>query len=799
MMKLLTKFATRTIPFGVLCLASTALTSGPAQAQELAEAKNLDSNNENVVDEIVVTATRRDLKISDIPLSISALSQDVLVTRGVRDSADIAYVAPGLSVTSDNSGSESLSVRGIVALGSVATTAFYIDETPISQLAGGTFSPRYFDIERVEVVRGPQGTVFGASAMGGVIRVINKRPSLSRFEGTVRAEGSITRLGSENYVVDGALSVPIVNDVLALRVTGFYEKQAGWVKSFTPIFSDDLTDYVGVVTNDAGQPVADPVTGEAVLASGVAYQGFTGTGKRVGDQTVYGGRAALLFQPADALKLTATYHWQQRKNDGFNNADVSVGLGLPGSDFRQARSFAEFRNLRSQLANLTGELDAGFATLTSSTSYEWNRESSQTDGSSFVFGILVDAGIPTIPRDSLGQAGAFVLEKAKKSSFTHETRLVSSSDGPFNWILGGYYNRSNLSQSQNFAVRGLTATLSGLVPDDSFAISSLSRRVRELSFFGEAGYKFSDKLSATIGLRRYSITTRSSGSVLGLIGSSSDLIVDPVEDKENGFTYKAVINYKPNNHFLLFAGYTTGYRPGGANSPPLGPDDIIPTGFKSDKLTQYELGWKSNWLDRALTVNGAIFYIDWSDIPTGVLAPSGLGYTINGPKARNYGAELELMIRPTKGFDLSLGLTVLDAKYSRDFVDTTGAGVQIRKGDRLSNVPDITLNAALNYEWSIGSDANARIGANIVHVTKRGQTANELVAPLPGFVNAGLSAGVSFGKFDVSVFARNLFDERARIGDSTVGNEVAGGVFGEVNYQSYLQPRTIGASVQVKF
>jgi iron complex outermembrane recepter protein len=798
-MTLLTKFAARTISYGVMCLASTALTSAPAQAQELAEAKKLDSNNENVVDEIVVTATRRDLKISDIPLSISALSQDVLVTRGVRDSADIAYVAPGLSVTSDNSGSESLSVRGIVALGSVATTAFYIDETPISQLAGGTFSPRYFDIERVEVLRGPQGTVFGASAMGGVIRVINKRPSLSRFEGTVRAEGSTTRLGSQNYVVDGALSVPIVNDVLALRVTGFYEKQAGWVKSFTPIFSNDLTDYVGAVTDDAGQPVADPVTGEPVLASGVAYQGFTGPGKRVGDQTVYGGRASLLFQPADALKLTATYHWQQRKNDGFNNADVSVGLGLPGSDFRQARSFAEFRNLRSQLANLTGELDAGFATLTSSTSYEWNRESAQTDGSPFLFGILVDGGVPTIPRDSLGQAGAFVLERAKKSSFTHETRLVSSSDGPFNWILGGFYNRSNLNQSQNFTIRGLTETLAGSVPDDSFGASSLSRRVSEISFFGEAGYKLSDKLSATIGLRRYSITTRSSGNVSGLIGGGGGLIVDPVEFKENGVTYKAVINYKPDDQFLLFAGYTTGYRPGGANSPPIGPDDIIPTGYKSDKLTQYELGWKSNWLDRALTVNGAVFYIDWSDIPTGVLAPSGLAYIINGPKARNYGAELEFVIRPTKGFDVSFGLTVLNAKYSRDFVDTTGAGLQIRKGDRLTNVPDITLNAALNYEWSIGSGANARIGANIVHVTKRGQTANDRVAPLPGFVNAGLSAGVNFGKFDVSVFARNVFDTRAKVGDSPVGNEVAGGVFGEVNYQSYLQPRTIGASIELKF
>jgi iron complex outermembrane recepter protein len=773
------KSAARYISFSMLCLTCTALTPVAAHAQSEANPATdaLDST-----DEIVVTATRRDLKVSDIPLSISALPQDTLTTRGIRDSADIAYVAPGLSVISDNAGGENLSVRGIVALGSTATTAFYIDETPISQVSGGTFSPRYFDVERVEVLRGPQGTLFGASAMGGVIRIISKRPNTSRFEGTVRAEGSTTRLGSENYVVDGAVNVPIIGDVLALRVTGFYEKQAGWVKSFTPIFSDDPADYTDADGN-----------------TGVAYQGFTGSGKRVGDQTVYGGRAALLFKPADALKLTATYHWQQRKNDGFNNADRSVGLGLPGSDFRQARSFPEFRNLRSQLANLTGEFDAGFAMLTSSTSYEWNRESVQADSTALGFGGIA-AGFGVVPRDTVGQAGIGLVESQKKSNFTQEIRLVSSGDGPFNWILGGFYNRAKYTKSQNYPVRGLAAVVGDEVaPSDSFGSFVLDESVREISFFGEVGYKFSDKLSATLGLRRYSVEPGTASIFSGLLAGGDSIVNDPVSFKENGFTYKAVLNYKPNDDLLLFAGYTTGYRPGGANLPALGPDDVIPSGFTSDKLTQYELGWKSSWLDRALTVNGAVFYIDWSDIPTGVTAPSGQTYSINGPKARNYGAELELVIRPTKGFDVSFGLTVLNAKFSRDFVDAAGAGLQISKGDRLPNVPDITLNAALNYEWSIGGDANARIGANVVHVTKRTQTANDIVSPLPGFVNAGLSAGVDFGTFDVSLFVRNLFDTRALIGNSRVGNEVAGGVFGPINYQSYLQPRTIGASLQFKF
>ena len=772
--------------FKVSLLATCAMAAQPVFAQ----AEQSSAPDES--DEIVVTATRRDLKVSDIPLSISALSQDTLTTRGVRDSGDIAYIAPGLSVISDNTGTENISVRGIVALGTVATTAYYIDETPISQLGGGYFTPRYFDVERVEVLRGPQGTLFGASAMGGAIRIITKRPNLSRIEGTVRAEGSTTRLGKENGVVDGAVNIPIINDLLALRVTGFYEKQSGWSKSFTPIFSDDPADYA---TADGD--------------SGVAYQGFTGAGKRVGDQTVYGGRAALLLQPSDAVKLTASYHWQKRKNDGYSNSDSSIGLGLgqPGPDLRQARSFAEFRNLRSQLANLTGEFDAGFAKLTSSTSYEWNTEFRQNDTSALLLGNVVGA-LGAVPRDASGQAGVAIITNQKKNSFTQELRLVSSGDGPFSWILGGYYNRSKFDQGQDVPTRGLTDILvgspfEGLAPNDSFATTVISDDFKELSFFGEAGYKLSDKLSATVGIRRYSIDRVSAEGVFGLgAGGTPVSIPVPRLSKEKGFTYKAVLNYKPNDDLLLFAGYTTGYRPGGANPPPIGDDLLIPNyplTFKSDKLSQYEIGWKSSWLDRKLTVNGALFYIDWTDIPTEVALPSGQSLNINGPKARNYGAELEVVMRPTKGFDVSFGITVLDAKYSQDYVDPTGSGLQIAKGTRLPNVPDITLNAGLNYEWSIGGEAKARFGANVVHVTKRSQTANEDVALLPGFVNAGLSAGVDFGAFDVSVFARNLFDTRALVGNTRVGNEIAGGVQSGLNYQSYLQPRTIGAAVQIKF
>jgi iron complex outermembrane recepter protein len=785
----------------VALLAVAVVQASPAFAQVEQPATDPVSETEtNDSEEIVVTATRRDTTSQNTPLTISALSADTLSNRGIRSVDDIAYAVPGLSFTSDNDGTETLSVRGIVALGSTATTSLYIDETPISQLRGGrgNYSPRYFDIERVEVLRGPQGTLYGASSMGGAVRIITKKPNLSRFEGGIRAEGSTTKLGKENGIIDAAINVPIINDILALRVNGFYEKNSGWVKNIRPAFSANPADYFAPELDVAGNPVFD-ADGNPVGTAGVSYAGLaSNTGVRVGGETLYGGRAVLRAQPSDAITLTASYAWQKRENKGFNSADRSIGLGLDGTGFRQARSINEFRTLRSQLANLTVEADLGFAKLTSSTSYEWNKERLAIDANALLLGNRVN-GFGVIPQDTAGRIGVGITTSIKpKNSLTQEVRIVSSGDGPLNWIIGGFYNRTRLRQVQNISVLGLSAALvgtplEGATPNDSFGVSDLFEPRREISFFGELGYKFSDALSATVGIRRYDLNNGSSASLTGLIaGGAAPLPLKFVPDK--GFTYKAALNYKPADDILLFAGYTTGYRPGGVNPPKIFPTDPIPNGFTSDKLAQYELGWKTRFLDRKLTFNGALFYIDWKDIPTEAVAPSGISYTFNGPKARTYGAEVELIARPTKGMDFTLGATVLDAKYNANF-----PAQGIAKGALLPNVPKYTINAAFNYEWSIGSDNVARINANVAHVSKRRQIANDLSSGLPDLITAGLSAGITLGAFDLSIFARNIFDERAVIGNTPQGVEVVGGKASSVNSVSYIQPRTIGASLQFAF
>jgi iron complex outermembrane recepter protein len=248
----------------------------------------------------------------------------------------------------------------------------------------------------------------------------------------------------------------------------------------------------------------------------------------------------------------------------------------------------------------------------------------------------------------------------------------------------------------------------------------------------------------------------------------------------------------------LSAGVSTGYRPGNSNVTAISACNI-PSDYDSDKLTQYELGWKTSWLDRKLRFNGAAFYMDWSDIPTELTCQEvGLSYIINGPKARNYGAELEIELRPVRGLTFTTGLTLLNAKYSADYLDTDG-NVAIAKGTKLSTIPDVSLNAAIGYTWDVSDNIKARINADVSHVSKRLQTQDADKRTLPGSVIAGLSAGLSFDTFDVSIFARNILDERALTGNAFRGYEILDGVGIAQSRLSYSQPRTIGASLSYKF
>ncbi len=773
------------------CLPALALAAAvsfaPVRAVAQAPAPAPAAEEEVQQAEIIVTATRRDIGLSKVPLSITALTNDALTNRGIRSIDDIARAAPGLSFNSAGNGLETISVRGIVGAGNGATTALYLDEIPISQINPIVFSPRYFDLERVEVLRGPQGTLYGSSAMGGAIRIITAKPNLTKVEGVARVEGSATKAaGRANFIADAALSVPIISDVLALRLTGYYERNRSPITRFTPQFSSNPADYVDEQGN-----------------GGFALNGLSSpNGVRLGGQELYGGRATLRAVPTEAITLTGSYSWQRRNNQGFTAEDEIQSLGFSGGDLRQARSVNEFRIIRSQLANFTAQIDFGFAELTSSTSLEHSRERGSTDLRQFGTFANAVALLGVVPRDAEGRAGTAFLNLDTTRSFTQEVRLVSSSDGPLSWIVGGFYNNSRTQIDNDVVVFGLTDLLRGTpdegqVVNDRGAFTALRSRIREISVFGELSYKLTDNLGVTLGLRRYDLKTNRQAFTIGFL-SQGGQITDPVSGSEKGFTYKALINYQAKENLLVYGSFSTGYRPGIANPVPLPGDSPSPRQSESDRLRQYELGAKTRVLGGALNINAALFYIDWSNIQVPGDSNSGIGFTFNGPSARTVGGEVELVARPTKGLDVSLGITVLDAKYTANLVTN---GVNFVRGDLLPEVPKYSVNNAVNYEWSIGTDMTARVGGDVsLTSARRGTVTSPDTAPLSSFAVAGLSAGISFRKFDVSIFARNLFNERGVVGNSLGDNEIINGVGSIPSRNTIRIPgRTIGASLEMRF
>jgi iron complex outermembrane recepter protein len=748
------------------------------------------------VTEIVVTATRRGESLNKVPLSIAAILPETLAERGIRSSNDLVSVAPGLTLQSVNDGSETLSIRGIVAFGSTPTTSFYIDETPISGLGARTFSPRFFNVERIEVLRGPQGTLYGASSQGGSIRLITNKPNLTKFEGGLQAEGSGTRRGGSNYAIDGALSVPIVQDKLAVRVTGYVERTAGYARSGIAQLSPNIEDYVTGTEADG-----------APIFGAVAYSGLANVpSRRIGDQDVFGGRAAILFQPIDEIKLTASYQYQERKNDGGSNESVVPALGLREGQLRRVVAFEDSELLRSRIINVTGEGDLGFAKLTSASSWQLDKGRRVADltplGFPFLVGLAAAAYTAAGQAVTIPSAGGVSGNQSRvddrTTAFTQEARLVSSGDGSLNWIIGGFYTNQKRSLLGQGRAPGISAVpgISLLAPQDIFTTDQSQFTQNELSFFGELGYEFNNKLSATVGLRRYRVTTTNNTST-NTLGN----VIQPglLTSRETGLTYKALLSYKPTNDLLFFAGYTTGYRPGGSNDPSPNAENPIPPTFKSDRLAQYELGYKLQLADRRVSLNGAFFFIDWRSIPISLQTRDFFFYTVNGPRARIKGAEVEVKLRPIKGLEAGLNLTLLDAKFRRDFIDPATSTPLRRRGDRLSDIPNITLNANLNYDWAINDNLQARVGGDLVLVSQKLSTVTEFVPPLPAYVSVGLTAGLSFGKVDASFFIRNLFDVRGQVSRFGAPGQIINGTQPLISQISYIQPRTIGASLNYKF
>jgi outer membrane receptor protein involved in Fe transport len=715
-----------------------------------------DTGSARIIDEIIVSATRREQSLQDVPASISALTTEDIEQRGLDSYADFARSLPGVTLNQPIKNRSFFNIRGLATSVAGGNTqdpvAVYINDMPVTDTFGASVQPdlRLYDIERVEVLRGPQGTLFGSGSLGGTVRVITNKPKLDAFDGSLRVDFADTEDAGLRQRYDAMVNVPLVDDRLALRAVGYYRDEDGWVDNVTLGTDNSFTDW--------------------------------------------GGRVALRWQASD--RLTATVEVLHQDSDPDDGDAWNPALGK----FTKSATIAEGRPSKLTSYNATLEYDIpGFATLTSSTSYNESETAVLID-----YGDITGLGFPLLAQNAPWEV----------DFFSQELRLVSRGPGPWDWVLGGFYIERESNADFSFVLPGLADFINSLVAPgflegDSFLTTTTTTKSEELAAFGEATYHFNEHWSATGGLRVASAevsTVEPARSVLNFGTFARETSAFSNEGKDDSIvTGRAVLSYEPADNLLFYGSISTGYRIGQPNpfvgASPVDPDDplVIPNLYDPDETTNYELGAKTRLLDDRLQLNAAVFYIEWTDIQVDAIRLSDTAnYIANAGEAVSQGVELELRFFPVDGLELNAAVTLLDAEVDRiNPADSLRSGVV--EGDALPGSPDYQLSVGARYDWTTarGHGMYAQIAAQFVDSSPNGfsnqagtLTPNPFYARNASYEQGEVSVGMIVNNWELTLYGENLSDN-----DDFILN--GGGA--TPSYVNTLRPRTVGARLHYRY
>ena len=723
----------RVAAFGAAAvLGATGHAPAGAQTTDTAQARA------SVDSEIIVTATRREARLLDVPISIQAVTGEELARIGAVNFSDYARGIAGVSFLDNGPGRNQIFIRGVSAgaevdTGTEATVGLYIDETPVGE---GSSQPdiRLYDIDRVEVLRGPQGTLFGSGSLGGTLRVLTNQPRFDQIAGYLQLTGSVTDHGGANGAANGWINIPL-SDKVAVRAVAYGIRNAGFI--------DDL-----------------------------------GGEKNINEEKTYGGRLAVRFQPVEDLNVTLTGMYQDTRIGALDQATDTF------PDLIQDRSADTPYRDRIATANLRIDLDLGFGTLTSSSSYFVRRRRFSNDIDHFL-GLLNFVG--AIPF-SLGDSRLSYPSTSK----VQEIRLASNGDGPFRWVVGGFYLDRDDKVGQTINPLGVPPQARTgdniYYEDDRFG-------AKQLAGFTELSYDLTDRLTATAGARvsrtRRSEVRVTDGPFLGGFSRVSGRF------SETSTTPKFNLSYKPADSALLYVQAAKGFRIGGNNAglPPCGIGCTIDVGpaFDSDSLWNYEVGAKFSVLDRALTVTAAAFRIDWKNIQLNVERGDGFNGFLNAGTARIEGAELEIDARIGDHWRFGGQATYTDATLR-----SVAPGVPATPGQRLPQVARWNAAAHLEYGRPVGGDGYAYIRGDVQYVGPRVNSISAAPLPIDDYALFNLKLGLNSGSYEFSLFGKNLLDKQAQLGRTRLDG-VLRGVPVSLDRISVNVPRTIGLSVARSF
>ena len=712
----------------------------------------------NVLEEVIVTAQKREQTVIDVPQSISVVSGSELDRMAASTFSDFLKQVPGVQYSQASPGQGRIIMRGINTGGVASTVSIYLDETPFGSSSGlvngavlaGDFDP--FDLARVEVLRGPQGTLYGASSMGGVMRYVTNAPSTDGFDAKLRLGADTVDDGKEGYNAAGMINVPLGESV-AMRATGSYRKDGGFIDSIG-------TD---------GSTVDDDIN----------------------ESEVYGGRLSFLFAPSERFdaRISALRQNIRADADTVVEANPDTLDMLNGGRPVFSQWTPSVSKVDYELYNATLNFHFGAADLISATSYSNQDLGFRTD-------LTYNLGIPF--SGLFGPNDFFLAQDTDSEKFTQELRLASNQSGGFDWIVGAFYtSEDGYIRQQYVAVDPGTLTPIAGLP--LLALVTLHSKYEEIAGFANGTIHFTDRFDLDLG-GRYSRNEQHADQASDglLVGGAS--VYPRASSSENVFTWSVAPKFSISADSSLYARAAKGYRAGGPNVlPPNAPADT-PRTYDSDTLVSYEIGYKMQTADRRFALEAAAYHIDWDDIQL-LVAVNGFGVNMNAGKAQSDGVEFSASFRPADGLSIGLNGAYIDAKLDEDAGPIVGG----YKGDRLPFVPEFSGSLDAQYQW-VSSTWKPYIGATLSYLSDQSagfnadfRDLNGRQREVPSYTLVDLRAGIETGRFGVELYAKNIGDSDGIV---SVGGTEANGLplypNGAIS-TGIVRPRTIGITFTMDF
>lgn len=696
-------------------------------------------------EEIVVTASKTGQDLSEIAGSVSSVSGRDLAELGAQGAGDYLATVPGARFNEQQPGFSTITIRGVntttnFANISQSTTGSYINDIPLTDpyFTSGTPDVDAFDVRNVEVYRGPQGTLFGASSLGGAVNFIANRADVSgfdaAFEGTMSGAAAA---GDPNGALRVMLNAPVVEGRFALRGVGTYRREAGFI------------DNVGLGRSD------------------------------VNESTVAGGRlsAALVLGEDTTLSWLSLYQSTETDDVGYENPDLD--------DYEKSTGVAEFAESSVLIHSLRLDHELPFATFTGLVSYHDKEGDFMLDLGRFA---------------AFGFVNASVQDEARSEGLSFEARL-SDQDGPFRWLVGAMHNETDVNVIEEVASDNSFAVADALLgpgggaaatDGDLWGLTLLDFTGRETALFGEVSYLFGDRVEATLGGRLFRIESDFDTYGFGLLYAAfiNGLIVsDPVPagQSEDGFSPKLALSYRLGQTSQVYASASRGFRFGGPN---INPDPSLPRSYDSDALWNYEVGVRGRWFDRRLTLDASVFHIDWTDIQLPVVTAGGTQGIVNAGDAEINGAELAIdwLLSPNLSWQTSL--TYLDAELT-SVESGPGLVFSVTPGSQLPGASDWAISNILRYEWDGERSPYLQLSHRFASEAPALLQQFALRDPEVGGYNLfDLRAGVTLNGVEVIGFVNNLTDERAVTTATYTGN------FGDTQNDFIMRPRTVGVTLR---